>query len=91
MVNYLSAKGLFYVSAVDKQCGKLNCKCFSDKTKRHGPYYLWTRKENSKTVTKTLNVAQLRKCKKAIKNMEKLNKYIKQLKKDSFARICNED
>jgi len=29
-----------------KTCGKPGCPCLTDKTKRHGPYYEWTRREN---------------------------------------------
>ena len=73
-----------------KQCGKLNCKCSTQEDKRHGPYYIWTRKERGKTITKTLNEKQFKKCKKAIKNMEKVRKLIEKWKVESIKMICNE-
>src|SRR5437762_1512441 len=33
------------------QCGKPQCACGKDPSKRHGPYYEWTYKAQGKTVT----------------------------------------
>lgn len=33
------------------QCGKESCRCMSDSTFKHGPYYEWTRKVKGKTVS----------------------------------------
>jgi len=72
-----------------KQCGNPNCKCMKDKKHRHGPYYVWTRKENGKTITKTLSPEQAKECKKAFLNMKKLNQYIKSWKEKSLKHIDN--
>jgi hypothetical protein len=32
------------------KCGKAQCACRTDPTKRHGPYFEWTYKANGKTV-----------------------------------------
>ncbi|MHB8276182.1 MAG: DUF6788 family protein [Candidatus Humimicrobiaceae bacterium] len=32
-------------------CRNLNCRCHKNEKFRHGPYYLWTTKENDKTKT----------------------------------------
>ena len=61
-------------------CGKKNCRCVSDKKYWHGPYYIWTRKEEGKTVTKILSPTQERFCKKAISNAKKLKAYIEKWK-----------
>ncbi|MHB2029383.1 MAG: DUF6788 family protein [Acidimicrobiales bacterium] len=37
------------------QCGKSNCACRVDPTKRHGPYWLWTAKVEGKTVNRKLS------------------------------------
>jgi hypothetical protein len=70
-----------------KQCGKVNCRCMKDVKQLHGPYYIWTRKEKGKTVTKTLTLLQAKKCRQAIKNMKKLNVYIESWKKRSIKYI----
>jgi len=59
-------------------CGKENCICKKDKKNWHGPYYIWTRKESGKTITKSLTSTQVKFCLEAISNRKKLNKIIDQ-------------
>ena len=40
------------------RCGKPACRCATDPTALHGPYFSWTRKVNGKTVTRLLSAAQ---------------------------------
>lgn len=42
-----------------KTCGKANCRCHDDPALRHGPYILWTRTVEGKTVTKQLSADHL--------------------------------
>jgi hypothetical protein len=42
------------------QCGKSNCACQVDPTKRHGPYWLWTAKVDGKTVNRKLSEHEAR-------------------------------
>jgi len=39
-------------------CGKPGCRCHSDPSQLHGPYWQWTTKVNGKTVTSNLNQRQ---------------------------------
>ena len=70
-----------------KQCGKLNCLCMKNREYWHGPYYIWTRKENGKTVTKTLTQKQAKYVQKAFLNMKKLNQYLKKWKNASLRNL----
>ena len=70
-----------------KQCGKLNCRCYEDKKFWHGPYFIWTRKVNGKTVTKTLNKNQAAAVKIAIKEMKELKFIIERWKSLSLKEI----
>ena len=72
-----------------KQCGKLNCRCYEDKKFWHGPYFIWTRKVNGKTVTKTLNKNQAAAVKIAIKEMKELKFIIERWKALSLKEIEN--
>lgn len=63
-----------------KQCGKNNCRCHKDKKYWHGPYWIWTRKEKGKTITKTLNQNQIQMVKKAFKNMKKVDQIVEKWK-----------
>ena len=55
----------------------------------HGPYYIWTRKENGKTVTKTLTQKQAKYVKKAFFNMKKINQYLEKWKAASLKNLEN--
>jgi hypothetical protein len=70
-----------------KRCGRLNCRCLEDKKYWHGPYWIWTRKEKGKTVTKTLNSEQAVAVKKAIKEMKDLNFIIEKWKAQSLTEV----
>lgn len=41
------------------RCGKANCRCRADPPTLHGPYALWTRKIDQRTVTRRLSAAEL--------------------------------
>ena len=68
-------------------CGKEGCRCAKAKKNWHGPYYIWTRKENGKTITKSLTAAQEQFCRKAIGNMKKLKTLIERWKRESAKAI----
>jgi len=68
-------------------CGKEGCHCAQAKKNWHGPYYIWTRKENGKTITKSLTAVQERFCRKAISNMQKLKTQIERWKCESAKAI----
>jgi hypothetical protein len=63
-----------------KQCGKNNCRCHEDNKYWHGPYWIWTRKEKGKTITKTLNQNQIQIVKKAFKNMKEIDQLVEKWK-----------
>lgn len=42
------------------RCGRAGCHCHADPPQLHGPYWLWTRKVRSKTVTRMLTDEQAR-------------------------------
>ena len=70
-----------------RQCGKPKCSCMKSEKDRHGPYYIWTRKADGKTITKTLTMKQAELCKKYIGNMRKLVEVVKQWKAVSVKEV----
>ena len=70
-----------------KRYGKPNCRCRKDKDLWHGPYWIWTRKVNGKTTTKTLSNEQAAVVKKAIKEMKELNQIIEKWRIQSAREI----
>lgn len=65
------------------KCGKAQCGCQADPTKRHGPYFEWTYKANGKTVNVKLTPetaplyqaasGQYRKLKSVLNRLERLS------------------
>ncbi|HLB86485.1 MAG TPA: DUF6788 family protein [Terriglobales bacterium] len=85
----LTQIGFFCKGTVLKRmmkCGKAQCACASDATKRHGPYYELTYKANGKTVNVKLSpqaaplykaaAQQYRKLKTLLNRLDKLSKTI---------------
>jgi hypothetical protein len=70
-----------------KQCGKESCRCYTEKKYWHGPYWIWTRKIERKTVTKTLSNKQALVVKKAIKEMRDLNVAVEKWRVQSSKKI----
>ena len=40
------------------RCGNTGCHCHGDPPQLHGPYLIWTRKVDNKTVTRTVDTTQ---------------------------------
>jgi hypothetical protein len=60
------ASGTLHVRT--KTCGKKNCQCATDPSKRHGPYHEWSWRKNGKLHHKTVTPEQARLLKLAISN-----------------------
>ena len=57
-------------------CGKSYCRCAADPTKRHGPYYDWSKKVRGKSVTVRLTAEQAKLYSGWINNRRKLKKIL---------------
>jgi hypothetical protein len=68
-------------------CGKESCRCARGEKYWHGPYFIWTRKEKGKTVTKSLSPEQAQLCREAIGNMLNLKVKIEKWRKKSMEAI----
>lgn len=61
------------------KCGKPNCRCKADPPQLHGPYALWTRKIDNKTVTRKLNDDELAAYQPLFDNAKKLRALMAEL------------
>lgn len=68
--------GMGSINTVYTRCGNSYCPCKLDDKKKHGPYYLWTRKINGKTVSWRIDKAQVKQIKEFFKNYRKMKKLI---------------
>ena len=75
------------IMSLYRKCGKPKCGCKDDLEMRHGPYHIWTRKKNGKTVTRSLSKKQAEKCMKYMQNLKKMEKIIEEMKKVSIQII----
>ena len=79
LVRSLSGFGYIFPGSVATRfmpCGKPSCRCATDPSKRHGPYYEWTRKVAGKTVSARLTAEQARLYKGWIGNRRQLKKIL---------------
>jgi hypothetical protein len=60
-------------------CGKPGCRCKADPPQLHGPYYLWTRKVDGKTVTRMLTDDQARRYQPWFDNAAALRRIVRDL------------
>lgn len=78
----LAQVGFLWIGTVIHQtaiCGKTTCACRADKARRHGPYYVWTRKVRGKTVTRFLTEAEGKLYTEWIQNRRRLDRTIKRM------------
>ena len=61
--------------------GKPSCRCHTDDAARHGPYIVWTRKVNARTVTKVLSEEELASYRGWLDNARRLRELVDELHK----------
>jgi len=61
------------------RCGKANCRCKADPPSLHGPYIVWTRKVDQKTVTRVLSPDQLEDYRPLLDNARRLRQLVTEL------------
>ena len=71
------------VMSLYRTCGKSGCACNEDPLMRHGPYHIWTRKENGKTVTRSLSKEQADECIEYIQNYKEMESIIEKMREIS--------
>ena len=78
----LAQTGFLWVGTVLRQrhaCRKPGCRCARGGRFRHGPYYVWTRKIQGKTVTRMLSEVEGRLYTEWIQNRRGLNRTVKKM------------
>ena len=69
------------------KCGKATCRCQGDPAAQHGPYALWTRKIDGKTVTRRLTQAELTDYQPLFDNARKLRTLLAELQAVTLAMV----
>jgi len=62
-----------------RRCGKTGCKCQQSDDNRHGPYYVWYRRENGKLTTQSIKKGDIHLYREWIRNREKLEMIMKKI------------
>jgi hypothetical protein len=60
-----------------KVCGKPECRCATDRTARHGPYYEWGRMKGGRLVHRMVSPAQAALLREAIGNYRMLRRLLR--------------
>jgi hypothetical protein len=60
-------------------CGKSGCRCMGDPPILHGPYFQWSYKVQSKTVTKRLSKIQAEQCREWVSNHRQMKKIVRRM------------
>jgi len=79
------------INTVFYKCSKKKCICNTDTTKRHGPYFVLTRKVKGKTVSKRIKRDQIDLYKSYIANKKRMNQIIDQMIELSIKAIEETD
>lgn len=78
----LSEVGLALQGSVEvrrTRCGNKACACHGEPDRRHGPYIVWTRKVNGRTVTRVLSEEQLGDYQPLIDNSRRIRELVAEL------------
>jgi hypothetical protein len=70
------------------KCGRPQCACHHDPSKRHGPYFEWTYKANGKTVNVKLTAEGAPLYKAAVKQQRKLKAILARLERQSRTALA---
>jgi hypothetical protein len=62
------------------RCGNAGCHCRADPPRLHGPYWVWTRSINGKTVTRSVSDEQAERYRPWFDNTQRLRELTEQLK-----------
>jgi hypothetical protein len=73
------------------RCGKANCRCKADPALLHGPYIVWTRKIDQKTVTRVLSPDQLEDYRPLLDNAKRLRELVTELQSLTLEVIEGDD
>jgi len=68
-------------------CGHPNCGCHADPPRRHGPYWIWTRKVAAKTAGRWLSADQVADYEPWIKNSRRLRQLVSSLEAVGVAAL----
>jgi len=90
----LSELGLALPGSIEvrsTRCGKANCKCKADPPQLHGPYIVWTRKVDAKTVTRVLSPDQLEDYRPFFDNAKRLRELVTELQSLTLDIVDSDD
>src|ERR1022692_4750768 len=61
------------------RCGKKGCKCHAEPPEMHGPYWWWTRKDKSRTITRLFTDEQASEYAACFDNMRRLRQLVSEM------------
>jgi len=74
-----------------KVCGKPNCRCASDPSAEHGPYYEWRRRERGRLHHRIVNANEAGRIRRAQNDYQRLLGLLETWEEESLAIILGRD
>jgi len=90
----LSELGLALPGSIEvrsTRCGKANCRCKADLPQLHGPYIVWARKVDAKTVTRVLSPDQFEDYRPLFDNAKRLRELVTDLQSLTLDVVGSDD
>ncbi len=90
----LSEMGLALPGSIEvrrTRCGKANCRCKAEPPQLHGPYIVWTRKVNAKTVTRVLTAEQAEDYRPMLDNARRIRELVTELQDLTLQLVETDD
>jgi hypothetical protein len=72
------------------RCDNTGCHCHANPSQLHGPYLIWTRKVDNKTVTRTLDTTQADALRPLMKNSRRLRELTTELANLAIQQVRND-
>ena len=74
-----------------KVCGRPNCRCASDPSARHGPYYEWNRRQDGRLVHRVISLERARRVQRALKNYRQIRALLAQWEQETIKELLDPD
>ena len=74
-----------------KVCGRANCRCASDPSARHGPYYEWNRRQDGRLVHRVIPGELARRVQHALENDRQIRALLAQWEQETVKELLDPD
>jgi len=74
-----------------KVCGRPNCRCATDPSARHGPYYEWNRRQGGRLVHRAIPAELAGRVQRALDNYRRIRELLAQWEQETVKELLDPD